>query len=76
MPAHPGETNMSAHDILTLLINIIVECGQDPVTQLAGYLMTDDPIYLPDCVHARSLADSIGRDLLLEVLLQYYADSS
>ena len=57
---------------LAALVRIIRTCGQDPLTQLAGYLMTDDPTYLPDSDHARLLADRIGRDKLLEELLSFY----
>ncbi len=57
---------------LAELVRIIRACGQDPMTQLAGYLMTDDPTYLPDTAHARSMADRIGRDKLLETLLTFY----
>lgn len=67
---------LGASDTLTALIRIIRDCGQDPVTQLAGYLMTDDPTYLPDSAHARALANHIGRDKLLEALIAFYAESA
>ena len=35
---------------LTDLIAAIRECGQNPVTQLSGYLITEDPTYLPEGV--------------------------
>ena len=62
----------TASDTLTALVQIIRNCGMDPVTQLAGYLMTDDPLYLPDSGHARLLADRIGRDKLLKTLIETY----
>ena len=68
----PGDRN--AADTLAALVRIISECGLDPVTQLAGYLMTDDPTYLPDSAHARAMADRIGRDKLLETLILLYLD--
>lgn len=57
---------------LTELIAIIQACGQDPVTQLSGYLITEDPIYLPEGTHARAIARRVGRDKLLETLIELY----
>ena len=59
-------------DSLTELIAIIRACGQDPVTQLSGYLVTEDPIYLPEGTNARAIARRIGRDKLLETLIELY----
>ena len=57
---------------LSELIAIIQNCGQDPVTQLSGYLITEDPIYLPEGTHARAIARRVGRDKLLETLIELY----
>ena len=57
---------------LTELIAIIRESGQDPVTQLSGYLITEDPIYLPEGTEARAIARRVGRDKLLETLIDLY----
>ena len=59
---------------LTDLIAAIRECGQNPVTQLSGYLITEDPTYLPECGRARALARYIGRDKLMERLIEEYMD--
>ena len=63
-------------ETLDTLIRIIRECGMDPVTQLAGYLVTDDPTYLPDSAHARAIANHVGRDKLLEALIEFYVESA
>ena len=65
-------TETCAADTLSSLVRLIRDSGMDPVTQLAGYLTTDDPTYLPDIGHARLLADRIGRDKLLETLIELY----
>ena len=59
-------------EVLEKLIHAIEANGQDPVTQLAGYLITEDPTYLPECCHARALARSVGRDKLMELLIEEY----
>ena len=60
---------------LSELSGIIRECGQDPVTQLSGYLITEDPTYLPDGTNARAIARRVGRDKLLTTLLELYIRS-
>ena len=65
---------------LNELITIIRECGQDPVTQLSGYLITEDPTYLPeaanaDGITARAIARRVGRDKLLTTLIELYLSS-
>ena len=62
------------------LIAAIRECGQNPVTQLSGYLITEDPTYLPEGVSsrgvsARSIARRVGRDKLLATLIELYLNS-
>ena len=65
-----------AAETLADLVQLIRDSGMDPVPQLAGYLTTEDPTYLPDTGHARLLADRIGRDKLLEVLIETYLTAS
>ena len=60
---------------LNELIAAIRSCGQDPVTQLSGYLITEDPTYLPEGTTARSIARRVGRDKLLETLIELYLSS-
>ncbi len=62
----------SCESSLSTLIAIIRDSGQDPVTQLSGYLITEDPIYLPEGTQARAIARRVGRDQLLETLIELY----
>ena len=64
-----------ASDTLASLVRIIALQGQDPATQLAGYLVTEDPTDLPDSDHARALADRVGRDKLMETLIRAYVQT-
>ena len=63
---------LTPSEALEELVRIIRTGGQDPVTQLAGYLIADDPTYLPECCQARALARRIGRDKLLATLIESY----
>ena len=86
----PAETEASSRDCsapcpsceasLTELISIIQDSGQNPVTQLSGYLITEDPTYLPEAANekgttARSIARRVGRDKLLTTLIELYLSS-
>lgn len=63
-------------ETLAELTKLIRSCGQNPITQLAGYLTTDDPTFLPESGQARALARRIGRDKLLETLIKLYLTST
>ena len=70
-PATSGQEDAPCpccEDSLTELIAIIRACGQDPATQLSGYLITEDPTYLPEGTNARR----VGRDKLLTTLIDLY----
>ena len=60
---------LSAEDSLRELYALIAEKGMDPVAQLSGYIITEEPTYIPDYKNARAIADRIGRDKLLFALL-------
>ena len=60
---------------LNEIIDTIRRSGQDPVTQLSGYLITEDPTYLPEGTNARALARRVGRDKLLATLIELYLNS-
>ena len=65
---------------LTEIIDNIRHSGQDPVIQLSGYLITEDPTYLPEGTNAqgitaRAIARRVGRDKLLTTLIELYLSS-
>lgn len=55
-----------ALDELLLLLD---EQEDDPVSALSGYLISEDPTYLPETGNARALARCIGRDRILALLI-------
>ena len=63
-------------ETLAELTKLIQAVGQNPITQLAGYLIADDPTFLPEAGQARALARRIGRDKLLETLIKLYLTST
>lgn len=55
-----------ALDELLLLLD---EQEDDPISALSGYLISEDPTYLPEMGNARALARCIGRDRILALLI-------
>ncbi len=64
--------DMAAAGTLDRLIDGMLESGFDPVTQLAGYLIAEDPTLLPENPELRALCHHLGRDKLLETLIELY----
>ena len=50
------------------------EKGYNPVNQIVGYLLTEDPTYITTHNNARALIRHIDRDELLQVLLRSYLE--
>lgn len=48
--------------------------GYDPATQFAGYILSEDPIYIPDRNNARGLISHVDRDELLKFVIEYYLE--
>ena len=70
-----SQTSMlSAEDSLRELYALITEKGMDPVAHISGYIITEEPTYIPDYKNARAIADRIGRDKLLFALLENFFD--
>ncbi len=53
----------------------IREGGYDPVSQLVGYIVSDDPTHISNYKNARTLMNRIDRDELLDDMVQTYLDS-
>ena len=60
--------------ILQSVYDALSEKGYNPVNQIVGYLLSEDPTYITNHNNARSLIRKIDRDELLHVLVQSYLD--
>lgn len=64
-------------DIKTVLTNVILgmeKNGYEPARQLAGYIMSGDPVYITSKDACREEILKVDRNELLEVLLKSYID--
>ena len=50
----------------------LCEKGYDPTKQIAGYILSEDPVYITDWQNARGKISHINRDDLLEELIKSY----
>ncbi|MDR1734701.1 MAG: IreB family regulatory phosphoprotein [Oscillospiraceae bacterium] len=58
--------------ILRLVYDALVQKGYNPISQLVGYILSEDPTYITTHNNARALVRRIDRDELLQALLKEY----
>ena len=59
-------------EILTSVYNALKQKGYNPINQIVGYILSEDPTYITTHNNARSLIRKIDRDELLQVLVKSY----
>ena len=52
------------------------EKGYNPINQIVGYILSEDPTYITTHNNARSLIRRLDRDELLQALVKNYLKSS
>ena len=58
--------------ILTTVYDALREKGYNPINQIVGYILSEDPTYITNYNNARTLIRKVDRDELLQVLLKAY----
>ena len=58
--------------ILRNVYEALTEKGYNPINQIVGYLLTEDPTYITNYNTARSMICKIDRDELMQVLVKEY----
>ena len=58
--------------ILTLVYDALKEKGYNPISQIVGYILSEDPTYITTHNNARSLIRKIDRDELLKAMVRTY----
>lgn len=72
-PITIGQNNESdIRKVITAVYNALNEKGYDPISQIVGYLLTEDPTYITTHNNARNLIRHIDRFELLQILLRDY----
>ena len=59
-------------NILLEVYNALLEKGYNPINQIVGYILSEDPTYITGYKNARSLIRKVDRDELLHNMLKSY----
>ncbi len=59
-------------ETLCMIYDALREKGYNPINQIVGYILSEDPTYITNYKNARSLIRRIDRDELLSVLVKNY----
>ena len=68
----PTDKDLEIHQILTTVYQALEEKGYNPINQIVGYILSEDPTYITNHLGARTMIRKIDRDELLQVLLTSY----
>ena len=66
------EKDKEIHRILSTVYEALEEKGYNPINQIVGYILSEDPTYITNHHSARTLIRKIDRDELLQVLVRTY----
>ena len=61
-------------EILSSVYNSLMVKGYNPINQIVGYILSEDPTYITNYNNARTLICRIDRDELMQELLRCYLD--
>ena len=68
----PVDNSAEMKQILTEVYRSLTEKGYNPINQIVGYLLSEDPTYITNHNNARSLICKLDRDELLQELVRLY----
>lgn len=68
----PNDEKENMRRILRDVFDALNEKGYNPINQIVGYLLTEDPTYITNYNNARSMICKLDRDELLQALVRCY----
>lgn len=68
------EIKKERYNTIKEVYKALVEKGYDPVNQLVGYLISNDPTYITNYKEARNKIANVERDELLEDMIRKYLE--
>ena len=66
------EKETETKQILRMVYEAMNEKGYNPINQIVGYILSEDPTYITNHKNARSLIRKIDRDELLNMMVKEY----
>lgn len=70
-----ADKEREVHEIIETVYDALKIKGYDPISQIVGYILSDDPTYITSYNGARSLIAKVERDELLEELVKNYINN-
>lgn len=67
-----GDYENQIKEIMRTVFGALKEKGYNPVSQIVGYLLSEDPTYITTYNNARNLISRIDRDELLQIMVSDY----
>ena len=71
---HITDEGSSTKEILRMVYEAMSEKGYNPIGQIVGYLLSEDPTYITNYNNARALIRKIDRDELMAELVKNYLE--
>ena len=68
----PSEDHEEMKRILTSVYASLQEKGYNPINQIVGYLLSEDPTYITNHNNARAIICRVDRDDLLAEIVRHY----
>ncbi len=71
----PTDEKVDMRLTLRSVFNSLSEKGYNPINQIVGYLLSEDPTYITNYNNARAQICKIDRDELLQELVRCYLEN-
>ncbi len=71
----PLERDNEMKTILMAVYDALQKKGYNPINQIVGYILSEDPTYITNYNNARTLIRKLDRDELLQELVRQYLSS-
>ena len=66
------QRDLEIKTILTTVYQALQEKGYNPINQIVGYILSEDPTYITNHNQARTLIRKVDRDELMQILVRNY----
>ena len=66
------DKDVEIYNILTTVYQALEGKGYNPINQIVGYILSEDPTYITNHMGARTLIRKLDRDELLQELVKQY----
>lgn len=69
------DKKLEMREVLSTVYDALKEKGYNPLNQIVGYILSEDPTYITNHNNARALIRKVDRDELLGELVKFYLEN-